>query len=84
MDMFFLVGLGFVGLLSQSGVDANGVRRENVARHASVLFAHFNAAPKPAVFANVTVPRFSGALNAAGCVVGLRRLLFGVRKRGFQ
>ena len=84
MDMCFWICVFWLALLSQSGIDANGVRRENVARHASVLFAHFNAAPKPAVFANVTVPRLSGALNAAGCVVGLRRLLFGVRKRRFQ
>ena len=41
---------------SQSRVNTNGVRRKNVARHAGVFFAHFDATPKPAVLPNVAIP----------------------------
>jgi len=71
-------------LFSQARVDANGVCGKNVARHARVFFAHFDAAPKPAVFANVAVSGFAGALRAAGCVIGLRRLLICMRQRTLQ
>ena len=71
------------GLLPQPWIDANGLSRENVSRHASVLFADFDAASKSAIFANVTVPRFSGALRATGSIVRLGGLFFRVGKRRF-
>ena len=71
-------------LLPQPWIDANGLSRKNVSRHAGVLFADFDAASKSAIFANVTVPRFSGALRATGGIVRLGGLFFRVGKRRFQ
>ena len=58
--------------------------RENVAGHARVFFAHFDAAPKPAIFANVAIPGFASALGATGGVIGLRWLFFCLRQRTLQ
>ena len=69
---------------AQTRVDANGVCRENVAGHAGVLFAHFNAAPKSAVFANVAISGFTVALRATGGIIRLRGLFFGMRQSLLQ
>ena len=70
--------------MSKTRVDADGVRGENITRHAGVVSAHFEAAPKPAVLADVAVSRFAGALGATGGVVGQRRLLLCMRQCAMQ
>ena len=63
----------FIGMrsFSQSRVDANGLGRENVTGCADVFFAHVDATSESAVFANVAIPGFAGALRATGGIIGL-------------